>query len=124
MCSSFHFLDSHVFPSRVPPCVLPSVASCFHVFTILFLGPYITCIVFYHVLQSDNQLGSVLSHLLDSPLSSLVPAPTRRTITFRLVRQAPRPVGILLGNLCVPTSSLRLARVQQPNSHVRRHASP
>jgi hypothetical protein len=36
-------------------------------------------------------------------------------ITFCLVRQAPRPVGILLGNLFVLASSLCLARVQQPN---------
>jgi hypothetical protein len=33
-----------------PPRVLPSVVICFHVFTILFLGLYITYIAFYHVL--------------------------------------------------------------------------
>jgi hypothetical protein len=54
-----------------PPCVLPSVVICFHVFMILILGPYITCIAFYHVLQSDNQSGSDLPHRASLPLFAL-----------------------------------------------------
>jgi hypothetical protein len=90
--SLFHIYSRPVFP----PCVLPSVVICFHVFTVSFLGLYITCITAYHVHQSENRLSSVFPYLSDSPL--WLPVFPRATLSTR----APRLTAKLSGSLTSP----------------------
>jgi hypothetical protein len=109
-----HASLNHVFlfSSRpvFPPCVLPSVVICFHVFTVSFFGLYITCIAVYHVHQSEYRLGSVpsTSRLAPRPRSPFAPA---------LPTQAPRLTVKLSGSpfLLAPCPFLLVPLGQKPN---------
>jgi hypothetical protein len=54
------------------PCVLPSVAICFHVFTDSFSCFHISRIPLYHVLQSEYRIGSALP-TIESPSTRATP---------------------------------------------------
>jgi hypothetical protein len=90
--SLFHMYSCPVFP----PCVLPSVVICFHVFTDSFLGFYITYMTVYHVHQSEYRLGSVPS--TSEPRSLAFGSPPALPFAPALPTQTPRLTVELSGS--------------------------